>query len=117
MVNIKESIKEYFMKILADINQSFPLNYDIWKKDRDKIYYNINTNLRKDWLSISHSFDETPVLIFILTILFLIYLETHIFIIFLVIFILVILILIQNGLFSRNNERYINEKYLEMSKK
>ena len=119
VLNVVEGFK--MKKFLIKVhNELFPVNYNLWKKEQDKVFYGIKKNLRKDWLSSQisiHSSMNLPLLLFLITIMILYCIEifelskNYLFKFFP--FVLAIIVVSYLILLNGKYNKYVNEKYKE----
>ncbi len=102
-------------RILKWLNNNFlPISYNLWKEDKDKIYFKINENLKPAWLNSQISIFSgmwMPIIIFFLGFFFVnAQNRSTAFWIFILYFIIMMFLNI------KNNDLYLDEKYLNLSK-
>lgn len=116
------------MKLKKILNKILPISYNLWKKDQDKMFNQLNTpSLKRGWLSTQYSIYSSgiPIFIFLSTIFLIFYIEfmkssislgikITIVTLYPIFSLYAILFIILN---IKNYDKYIDEKYLEMSKK
>ena len=101
------------------LNDVIPFNYALWKKSHDEFYYKLKPSLRKDWLSTldPHFAHYVPLMVFILTFLIILWIESAYALFLYMFFGAFVIFFYQSTQRDFYNKLYINEKYLEMSKK
>ena len=107
-------------KILKWLNNNvLPLNYNYWKEGKDSIYNLISEKYKSNWLSCQNQINSynLPLFIFLVSSIFVLLTKSdnNVGIIFLSVLIIWIILYI-----DRNNnllDRYVDEKFLELSKK
>ncbi|MGD9276149.1 MAG: hypothetical protein PVJ67_03165 [Candidatus Pacearchaeota archaeon] len=117
------------MKKIFEIlhNDLFPIKYSLWKKNQDKVYNQLENDLKLSWISTQHAIHSSmnlPIVFVLISFIFnLALLSLNIpnwkvaFSLYFLYLLFILIVLLSIYLLNRSYDKYTDEKYLEFSKK